>query len=62
MTITASTFNDLIACPHRVSMNLFGDPGEREMRSAIHQDAEGAADHRGDGSAGATHLWRQDHR
>ena len=30
MPITASMLYDLIACPHRVSMDLFGDPAERD--------------------------------
>jgi hypothetical protein len=28
--ITASMLYDLVACPHRVTMDLFGDPVERD--------------------------------
>lgn len=28
--VTASMLYDLISCPHRVTMDLFGDPGERD--------------------------------
>jgi len=30
MPITASMLYDLIACPHRLSMDLFADPGDRD--------------------------------
>ena len=29
--VTAAMLYDLIACPHRVTMDLFGDPGERDQ-------------------------------
>lgn len=35
--ITASMLYDLVACPHRVSMDLFGDPGERDKVSPFVQ-------------------------
>ena len=31
--ITASMLYDLVACPHRVSVDLFADPGERDKVS-----------------------------
>lgn len=33
--ITASMLYDLVACPHRVTMDLFGDPAERDQISAF---------------------------
>ena len=33
MPITASMLYDLIACPHRVSMDLFADPVDRDQVS-----------------------------
>lgn len=35
--ITASMLYDLVACPHRVSMDLFADPGERDAVSPFVQ-------------------------
>ena len=29
--VTAAMLYDLVACPHRVTMDLFGDPGERDQ-------------------------------
>lgn len=49
MTITASMLYDLVACPHRVAMDLFADPAERDEispfikmlweKGAAHEDA-----------------------
>src|SRR5438552_13012571 len=35
--ITASMLYDLVACPHRVSMDLFADPAERDEVSPFVQ-------------------------
>ena len=35
--ITASMLYDLVACPHRVTMDLFGDPWQRNEASAFVQ-------------------------
>ena len=37
MPITASMLYDLIQCPHRVSMDLFADPAERDEISPFIQ-------------------------
>ncbi|HLY65904.1 MAG TPA: TM0106 family RecB-like putative nuclease, partial [Chloroflexota bacterium] len=37
MTITASMLYDLVACPHRLSMDLFADPGQQDQASPFVQ-------------------------
>src|SRR3954453_18576314 len=49
MVVTASLLYNLIACPHRVTMDLFADPAERDEvspfvrmlweRGALHEQA-----------------------
>ena len=31
--VTASMLYDLVSCPHRVTMDLFADPAQREWKS-----------------------------
>jgi hypothetical protein len=35
MPITGSMLYDLVSCPHRVTMNLFTDPAERDKISSF---------------------------
>ena len=35
--VTASTLYDLVSCPHRVTMDLYGDPMKRDEVSAFVQ-------------------------
>ena len=33
--VTASMLYDLVACPHRVTMDLYGDPAKRDKANAF---------------------------
>ena len=35
--VTASMLYDLVACPHRVTMDLFGDPAQRDEPNSFIQ-------------------------
>jgi hypothetical protein len=35
--VTASMLYDLVACPHRVTMDLYGDPAKRDKANAFVQ-------------------------